>query len=349
MYFLPKEYLSQLESNIATFWNVLKTCVKIKKNEKILIISDYGNTNHNLSYLLAKGYQRALEKKGFVVEFLIQDIKKGFMHVDSHVRKALELLPKNNIVIVSVSNKLGRFGEHKSFRQFAREKGHRFLSASGLKDARNSQFPLFMEAMKINYSRMQKRGKAIKKLWDKGKTLRITTELGTDLHVNISEMNAIANTGEYGELGNGGNLPAGEVYIAPFGTKGVNGKVVLDGSIRYELGSKLLSSPLTMIIESGAVVKMEGADAKLMEDTFSTFEARAKYPERVRLVGEIGFGINPGAVLIGLALMDEKVAGTAHIGIGSNAWFGGAIKTIFHGDQTFKNPTVYIDGMRMEL
>ncbi|MAG60594.1 hypothetical protein CL619_02290 [archaeon] len=349
MYFLQKEYQILIDQKIGVFWNVLKTCLKVKKQEKILIITDYGFTNHNMSYLLAKGYQKALEKKGYAVEFLIQDIKKGFMHVDSHIRNALDTLPENNVIIVSVSNKLGRFGERKSFRQFTREKGHRFMSASGLQDARNSQFNLFMEAMGVNYARMQKRGKGIKKLWDKGKTLRITTESGTDLKVDIDEMEAISNTGEYYLVGKGGNLPAGEVYIAPRGMKGVNGKVILDGSIRHEAGSKLLSSPLIMYIESGSVVRMEGEDAKLMEETFKVFEARAKYPERVRLVGEIGIGINPGAVLIGLALMDEKVEGTAHIGIGSNAWFGGAIKTIFHGDQTFKNPTFYVDGKKMEL
>lgn len=347
MYFLPKEYQVLLDQKISLFWSVLKTCLKIKKDEKILIITDYGMTNHNMAYLLAKGYQKALEKKGYTVEFLVQDIKKGFMHVDSHVRLALDMLPEKNIIIMSLSNKLGRFGDRRSFRQFAKERGHRFLSASGLKDARNSQFPLFMEAMGVNYARMQKKGKAIKKLWDKGKKIKITTEAGTDLEVDIEEMEAINNTGDYSKPGFGGNLPAGEVYIAPKGIKGVSGKVVLDGSIRHESGSKLLSSSLTMYIEKGAIVKMDGEDAKLMEDTFKLFEARAKFPERVRLIGEIGIGINPGAVLIGLALMDEKVEGTAHIGIGSNAWFGGAIKTIFHGDQTFKNPTFYIDGKKM--
>ncbi len=349
MYFLPKEYQVLLDQKIGTFWSVLKTCLKVKKQEKILIITDYGLTNHNMSYLLAKGYQKALEKKGYMVEFLVQDIKKGFMHVDSHIRHALDLLPENNVIIISVSNKLGRFGERSSFRQFAKERGHRFMSASGLKDARNSQFNLFMEAMGINYDRMQKRGKTIKKLWDKGKTLRITTEIGTDLTVDIEGMEAISNAGEYSLVGIGGNLPAGEVYIAPNGMKGVVGKVVLDGSIRHESGTKLVSSPLTMYVESGAVVRMEGEDAELMENTFKVFEARAKFPERVRLIGEIGIGINQGAVLIGLALMDEKVAGTAHIGIGSNSWFGGVIKTIFHGDQTFKNPTFYVDGKKMDL
>jgi leucyl aminopeptidase (aminopeptidase T) len=47
-------------------------------------------------------------------------------------------------------------------------------------------------------------------------------------------------------------------------------------------------------------------------------------------------------------ILDEKVHGTGHIAIGSNSWFGGAIKTIYHGDQVFKRPVFYIDGIKQE-
>ena len=94
---------------------------------------------------------------------------------------------------------------------------------------------------------------------------------------------------------------------------------------------------------------MEGEHAPLLEKTFQAFEDRAKYPERVRFVSELGVGINPAAVLIGSMIMDEKVLGTAHIAFGSNSWFGGDIKTIFHGDQVFKNPIFYVDGNKMEF
>jgi len=53
--------------------------------------------------------------------------------------------------------------------------------------------------------------------------------------------------------------------------------------------------------------------------------------------------------LIGSTIMDEKVLGTAHIGIGSNHWFGGEIKTVYHGDQVFKNPKIYLDGKLLKL
>lgn len=326
----------------------MKNSLKVK-GEEILIITDHGSGENKLSSMLGYGYYHIAKKKGLNANILFQEPKKGFMFADNHVLDAITRLEKNNIVIVSVSNKLGRFGEEKSFRNFCAERGHRFLSATGLGDVKAHHFDLFLEAMNVNYSRMKKRGLAIKKLWDKANEIRVKTEAGTDVVFDVSGMEAIANIGEYHENGKGGNMPAGEVYIPPKGLMGVNGKVVIDGSMKTEDGAILLNSPVTLHIENGRVVKMEGENAHLLEQTFQKFEDRAKYPERVRLVGELGVGINPGAVLIGSMIMDEKVSGTAHIAIGSNYWFGGEVKTIYHGDQVFKSPTFYVDGKKMEI
>lgn len=326
----------------------MKNSLKVKE-EEILIISDHGAGENKMPAMLGYGYYHAAQKKGLNVNILFQEPKKGFMFSDDHVIDAVSRLPKNNIVIVAVSNKLGRFGEEKSFRNFCAEQGHRFLSATGLGDVRTHHFDLFLEAMNVNYSRMKKQGLAIKKLWDKASEIRVKTEAGTDVTFDVSGMEAIANIGEYHESGKGGNMPAGEVYIPPKGSEGVNGKVVIDGSMKTEDGAILLDSPVTLYIEKGRVVSMEGKDAHLLEQTFQKFEDRAKYPERVRLAGELGIGINPGAVLIGSMIMDEKVLGTGHIAIGSNYWFGGAIKTIYHGDHVFKSPTFYVDGKKMEI
>jgi aminopeptidase len=162
-------------------------------------------------------------------------------------------------------------------------------------------------------------------------------------------MLAIANIGEYHEPGFGGNMPAGEVYIPPAGINNVNGKIVIDGSMKTENGAVLIEEPVTLMIKDGRVIAMEGKLAHLLEETFQKFEARAKYPERVRLVCELGVGINPAAVLVGSMILDEKVLGTGHIAIGSNSWFGGVIKTIYHGDQVFKDPVFYVDGEKMDV
>ncbi len=348
MFGLDKSIMESVEKHSSRFYKIMKNSLKVKE-EQILIISDYGNGENTLSSMLGYGYYYAAKKKGLNVTILYQEPKKGFMFADTHVIEAVTRLAKQNIIIVTVSNKLGRFGEEKSFRNFCAEQKHRFLSATGLGDVKPDHFDLFLEAMNVNYSRMKKKGLAIKKIWDKANEIRIKTEAGTDVTFDVTGMEAIANIGEYHELGKGGNMPAGEVYIPPKGLEGVNGKVVIDGSIKTEEGAVLLESPVIIYIEKGRVMKLEGNQAHLLEQTFQKFEDRAKYPERVRLVGELGIGINPGAVLIGSMIMDEKVLGTAHIAIGSNYWFGGEIKTIYHGDQVFKNPTFYVDGKKMEI
>src|SRR3989338_894867 len=129
-----------------------------------------------MAAMLGYGYYFEAKKKSFNLNILFQEPKKGFMFADSHVVEAVTRLEKNNIVIVTVSNKLGRFGEEKSFRTFCADREHRFLSATGLGDVRPDHFDLFLEAMNVNYSRMKKHGLAIKKLWDKATEIRVKTE-----------------------------------------------------------------------------------------------------------------------------------------------------------------------------
>ena len=348
MFGLEKELVESVERKTSQFLKVIKNCLKIK-NESILIISDYGDKNKRLSTMLACGYYLAAKSKNLNVELLFQHVKKGFMHADDHVVKALEKLEKGSVIILAVSNKLGRMGTLKSFRGFCRENEHRFISATGLADARTNHFELFIEAININYSRMKKKGLALKKILDSAKEIRIKTDAGTDLTFNVDGMTSAINVGNYQEQGSGGNMPAGEVYIPPKGYYGVSGILVVDGSMKTAEGTILLDEPVKLYIEEGRVVKLEGRSAFHLEKTFQKYEDRAKYPYRVRHIGELGIGINPGAILIGSTIMDEKVLGTAHVGIGSNYWFGGDIRTVFHGDQIFKSPIIFVDDKKINV
>lgn len=348
MFPLSDEAKTQVEKKSSQFLKILKSSLKVK-NENILIISDYGTEENKLSAMLGYGYYYGARSKNFQANILFQDVKKGFMHADSHITKALLNLNENSIIIVTASIKIGRLGELKSFRSFCREKGHRFLSATGLGSVKNMHFDIFLEAMDVNYKRMKKKGMLIKKIWDKAKEIRVKTDLGTDLTFNVEGMEAKTNVGEYHESGSGGNMPAGEIYIPPKGHCHVQGTIVIDGSIKTDQGAVLLEEPIILHVEEGRVVDMEGKQSYLLERTFQKFENRAKYPYRVRSICELGIGINPGAVLIGSTILDEKVLGTGHIAVGSNYWFGGDIRTIFHGDMVFKNPTFYVDGEKMKI
>ncbi len=345
---LSVEVQKLVEKERRTFYTILKKALKIKK-EQVLIISDYGNGERILAPMIGFGYYYAAMQKKLNVALLYQQPKKGFMFVDEHILRAIESMPHQSVIVIAVSNKLGRFGSEKSFRAFCRERGHRFISATGLGDLQRTHFELFLNCMNVNYRVMKKKGLAMKKMWDKAKEIRVKTEEGTDVVFNVEGMEAIANIGEYHISGEGGNMPAGEVYIPPCGVEGVEGKVVLNGSVKTEQGAFLLDEPLILIIEKGKLVRMEGKHAELLEKTFEKFAERSEHPERIRFVSELGIGINPAAILVGSTLIDEKVLGTAHIALGSNSWFGGEIKSIFHGDFVFKNPVFYVDGKKMEL
>lgn len=348
MFGLTEELIKKVESKSSYFYKVFKSCLKVR-DEQVLIISDHGQEGNQLANMFGYGYYHAAKNKNYAVQLLFQEVKKGFMHAEEEVTRTLVDLKPGSIIVICVSDKLGRMGEMKSFRKFCHENGHRFISATGLGDANNNHFDLFMESININYSRLAKKGVIIKKILDKAKEVRIKTAAGTDLIFNVEGMIAITNVGDYKIKGSGGNMPAGEVYIPPRGYYGVKGVVVIDGSMKTQAGAILLNDPIKIFVEEGRIVKIEGPQAHLLEETFNRYENRAKYPWRVRHIGELGIGINPGAIIIGSTIIDEKVLGTAHIGVGNNYWFGGEIKTVFHGDYIFKNPEIFVDGKKIEI
>ena len=73
MFGLKKELAEVVERKITQFHKVLKNCLKIKK-ENILIISDYGENDRRLSAMLAYGYYLAAKSKNLSVDLLFQNI-----------------------------------------------------------------------------------------------------------------------------------------------------------------------------------------------------------------------------------------------------------------------------------
>ena len=346
---IDKELREKVEKRLGVFNRVLKTCLKAKNGE-ILIITDYGSGDKQLAAMVGHGFYKAALKKGFKTGIVFQDTKKGFMQADNNVINTLSRLSDNSIVILSLSNKLGRLGPlGKSFRNFCKDKNLRFISSSGLGGVSSGQFDIFTEAIDVNYNRMRKHGVKLKNKLDRAKEIKVKTEKGTNLTFNVEGMEAVANVGDYKEAGTGGNIPAGEVYIPPKGLNGVNGKLVIDGSMRCDEGTMLMKEPLELEIKEGRIVEIKGMHKALLEKTLMRREDRAKYPERVRLIGELGIGINPKAVLIGSSILDEKVLGTAHVAIGSNAWFGGDIRTILLLDQVILAPKIFLDGELLKV
>jgi leucyl aminopeptidase (aminopeptidase T) len=63
------------------------------------------------------------------------------------------------------------------------------------------------------------------------------------------------------------------------------------------------------------------------------------------VVAEFGVGVNPGARITGLTILDEKARGTAHVAFGTNVSFGGTNTAGVHIDAVLRAPTVHLDGV----
>jgi len=320
------------------------------KDEKVLIVGDVGYENRNVAAVLSGAYYLAAEQLKLDAKLILQNVKSRGDLSDDDVIHSLSDLKSGNIIILNMSDKLGNIKElGKSFRRWVAKKNHRFVSAMSLGDLATSNIELIMNAIDVNYKPLQAQHEEIRKRVSSAKEVHITTPAGTDLHYNKEGISAISADGNYTMPGTGGNLPAGEVYSPPNGRK-IEGKVVIDGSSRTHEHTLLIKKPIELDIKDGEIVSIKGGDeAKQLESTLKWAASVAKNPGSVRRICELGIGLNPKASIIGAMIVDDKALGTAHIGIGSNYWFGGNIYAIIHLDQVFKNPTIYLDGELLKI
>ena len=317
-------------------------------DEKILIIGDRGFKNRNVSAVLSGAYYLAAQELNLDTKLIFQDVKSRGTDAEPHIIDSLSDLSQGNIIILNMSDKLGSIKElGKSFRKWVKKKNHRFVSAMSLGDLDMSKTDLITNAIDIPYKPLQNTHQSLKSKFDSAKNIHVTTDAGTNLNYNVEGISSILADGNYTYKGAGGNLPAGEIYIPPNG-KNVNGKIVIDGSSRTHEHTLLCHTPITLTVEEGSITKIEGGkEAQELEKTLQWATSMAKNPGGVRRICEFGIGLNPKAQIIGAMIVDDKTLGTAHIGIGSNYWFGGSIYAIIHLDQVFKNPKIFIDGEQL--
>lgn len=176
----------------------------------------------------------------------------------------------------------------------------------------------------------------LKKVFEKTRTVRVTSPAGTDITMDISGRTAYASKGLFHKKGESGNLPTGETFVAPLeGTS--QGVVVVDGSMAG-LGM-MKNANIRIKVENGYATEIKGGpEAKKL---IKLLDAHGK---DARNVAEFGIGTNDKAKLSGILLEDEKVMGTIHIAFGDNKSMGGSVRVASHLDGLVKKPTVYFDG-----
>lgn len=326
------------------FKNILKYNLNAN-HEKILIVGDNGFENNLIAPILTNAYSLAAKELGLSFETIYQNFKFRGDDSDEVLVRKLAALPEKSIIIINVSNRIGRFTPlGLSFRKYAHEKKHRFISSSSLGTIKNSMLNFVIGCLDIDYKETESRTEKLRKKLSDATEIHMSTKVGTDITFNVAGVEAKSATGIYRQPKTGGNMPGSEAYIAPNG-KGVNGTVIIDGSSRIKDTTMLIKRPIKMDVKNGIITKLNNSfEANQLKETLRWAHVRSSVPENAWRIGELGIGTNKKAKLIGSTIIDEKVDGTAHVAIGSNAWFGGDIKSIIHLDQVLKDPIFKIDG-----
>jgi leucyl aminopeptidase (aminopeptidase T) len=169
--------------------------------------------------------------------------------------------------------------------------------------------------------------------------IRIQTRLGTDLRLSTAGRQWLADSGKLRGRGAYGNLPGGEIAVAPL-EDSAEGQLVVDKT----LPGLVLSEPVRITFREGRAAEIsDGPGASYLLDVIADGEKRTD-GEGCRVVAELGIGTNPRARLQGNIVTDEKAAGTIHIAIGRNDFLGGTNAAPIHVDAVVGEPNVLVDG-----
>ncbi len=295
----------------------IETCMGIKAEENLLIVTDTGKIN------IANALAAAGHAAGAETSLIIYTPRK--MHAEEPPRPVKEAMKSANAVLAPTTYSI----THTNAREEANKSGARIATMPMI-----TEDIMIRGAMTANYAEVQALTEKLAALVSKSKTAKVTASAGTSITAELGRK-ALADTGIFHTPGSFGNLPGGEAFIAPIeGT--CDGVLVIDGSLA---GLEVLSEPVKWVVKKGRVQEVTGGPSA---EKFN--EVLKKADENAWSIAEFGIGTNAAARLIGNPLEDEKVLGTVHFAVGNNLHMGGKQDSKIHVDGIIKSPTVQLDG-----
>lgn len=184
-------------------------------------------------------------------------------------------------------------------------------------------------------------------LLEAGRTMTITSEHGTDLHVDLDGAFCAGSHGWCTEPGTIAHWPGGLVLAFP-ASKTVHGTVVLaPGDINLTF-KDFIREAITLTLEDDYVVDISGGghDGELMRSYLAAFDEPEAYA-----ISHIGWGMNTSARWESLAMWDKAAlngtelrafAGNVVFSTGANEVAGRFCRG--HFDLPMRNCTVAVDG-----
>ena len=312
---LPKDEIRKKATDY-----LLNYCGNLQLNEKLLLI--YDETTEDLIPLLEETASKVTK---LINKTKIEKLSQHGLEPPINVsKKMLEA----DLILALTHKSLA----HTKARNNACSKGARYLSL-----AEYSLDILENEAIfgvkKNKLSLLTK----METILNQGKIVKIKTNLGTNLELNIDKRIANNCPGFVQKPGELGSPPDMEVNVSPIEDYSF-GNLIVDGSITHQrLG--LLKNPISLEISKGKISKISGKqEAKELKKIFNELNN-----SKTKVLAELGIGFNEKAKLCGNMLIDEGAANCIHFGFGSNSTVGGKNEVSFHLDFIIKNANLFVD------
>jgi len=295
----------------------VNNCMSVRKGETVLVITD--QPLRKIGQLLWEAAKEA------TTEAMLLEIIPRTSNGEEPPHQVAEFMKGFDVVLIPTSKSM----THTKARREACEKKARIATLPGIRE------DTMQRTLSADYHNIAKRCSKIAQALEGGKTVKVTTPFGTDITMSLKTREWRLDTGLYHNPGDYGNLPAGEVFIAPL-EETANGVIVVDGAMA---GLGMLKKPLKLVVQNGYVTEISGdKKAEDLEKMIAPFGKDAKN------VAELGIGTNDKAEICGSVLEDEKVLGTIHLAIGDNKSMGGNVSVESHLDGILSKPTLERDG-----
>lgn len=298
---------------------VVKDWLKIKNEEKLLIITD---ETHVEEAMCLK--EEGTKLGALAVVMIVPEHCPQLGHLFDDM---IELFKNNDVIVGATNYSLITTNAVKE----AIKHGKRYLSMP--LSSNDGKSVLTSDFMTMDTEVAKDRALRLISYLEKSDHVRVTSESGTDItfrrrNRKVSYFNGVAEKpGDFASS-------SFEVYFAMEEDQ-TNGTVVLDGSFGY-IGA--VKEPTKLTFEGGKLIAIEETEAgKKLKEYMEHFN-----DEGIYVAGEFGIGLNEKAKCIGRSYIeDESTYGTFHIGMGRNLALGGVHDARGHFDLVFDKPNIY--------
>ena len=290
---------------------VINRCLAVRRGEDVLVIADENTRG------MGEALREAAAAAGADAVLAVMD-ERATDGTDP-ARPIAAAMSACDVFICPTSRSLS----HTPARKAASDTGARGATLPGVTE------DMLARVMAVDFDLMAARSQRVAALLTEASDAHVSCPLGTDITLDLTAREGMADDGLLTADGAFGNLPAGEGFISPCGGDGT-----IVASSLAPLG--LSDEPARLTVTDGRIT---GARDGVGPAYLELLEAHGELGTNL---AELGVGTNDRATLTGNVLEDEKILGTVHIAFGASAGIGGTVSVPIHLDVVILDATLRV-------